>query len=56
MTMLCRSLDYAECPFWTAIPRGLCDDACALSTPCPVSLTECEQQCPDARCSAIEEG
>ena len=49
--MLCKALDYAECPF----PKGACADECAVASVCPVSLAECEQQCPDARCSAIEE-
>lgn len=51
MTMLCKVLDYAECP----IPLAGCADVCSLDSKCPISLTECEQQCSDTRCSAIEE-
>lgn len=51
MTMLCRVLDYAECP----MPKAGCADVCSLESACPVSLTECEQQCPEARCAATEE-
>lgn len=50
--MLCKKLDYAECPF----PQGACADKCIVEDTCPVTLSTCQCECPDTRCTAIEEG
>ena len=58
MTLLCKSLDYAACPFEVDPRESMCREAgaCAVSGDCcPISLLACEQQCSDTRCAAIEE-
>ena len=51
MTYLCPTLGHSECP----MPHGQCASVCSLENQCPISLTECEQQCPDTRCAATED-